>query len=417
MIEKTRNLALPLITDSQAQKHITHNEALAMLDALVHASVIAKDVESPPSLRRVGDAYLIAKRQIGGTEHRINNWDYKSNQLAVCVSPAGRYGKWNFFTPREGWIVWVINEKRHYIYTDDNWYVLDERTSSSGASTEWLKTNSALITATNTDEGGTGDLTLVLRKEDDDKKTSLLFKTGDTPRMEIATAKEAYGDPGYRQHLSEGFRFNIFPPDYNQWHTIINMACLKRFLIEFGTGLVPMVDGRYSVGTVGRAWGGVVARRLHSTEGFSTYSDERLKESIDYNNVPGLDFVNRLRPVTYKNIDQACSHDDAKVDIELEDQDIEQDIDRDCDLIAQDASEVLDEGGKKGRGPHCGFISQDIQDLLQESPLALLYVDEDSKDQLACLIYDEFVPILTKAIQELTARVVQLEAAQESRQV
>ena len=38
-MESTTNLALPYIMPSQAQKHVTHNEALQILDALVQLSL------------------------------------------------------------------------------------------------------------------------------------------------------------------------------------------------------------------------------------------------------------------------------------------------------------------------------------------------------------------------------------------
>jgi hypothetical protein len=38
MSETTNRLELPFLASGQAQKHVTHNEALAQLDALVHLS-------------------------------------------------------------------------------------------------------------------------------------------------------------------------------------------------------------------------------------------------------------------------------------------------------------------------------------------------------------------------------------------
>ena len=45
----TSNLNLPYIAADQAQKHVTHNEALRMLDALLHLSVISKTETSAPA--------------------------------------------------------------------------------------------------------------------------------------------------------------------------------------------------------------------------------------------------------------------------------------------------------------------------------------------------------------------------------
>lgn len=54
---ETIRLVLPLIQDSQAQKHVTHNEALKLLDAIVQAGVIDKDLTSPPGSPSEGDIY------------------------------------------------------------------------------------------------------------------------------------------------------------------------------------------------------------------------------------------------------------------------------------------------------------------------------------------------------------------------
>lgn len=45
---QTPRLGLALLAAAQAQKHVTHNDALASLDGLVQASVLASDVATPP---------------------------------------------------------------------------------------------------------------------------------------------------------------------------------------------------------------------------------------------------------------------------------------------------------------------------------------------------------------------------------
>lgn len=48
MTEQTTLLDLPYIMPSQAQKHVRHNEALRILDAVLHIRVGAMEVEVPP---------------------------------------------------------------------------------------------------------------------------------------------------------------------------------------------------------------------------------------------------------------------------------------------------------------------------------------------------------------------------------
>jgi hypothetical protein len=49
MSDATTHLLLPYILAAQAQKHVTHNEALRILDGLVQLSVLDRDLTAPPA--------------------------------------------------------------------------------------------------------------------------------------------------------------------------------------------------------------------------------------------------------------------------------------------------------------------------------------------------------------------------------
>jgi Protein of unknown function (DUF2793) len=51
-MDATSNLHLPFIVAAQAQKHVTHNEALRALDAVVQLAVLDRDLAAPPGLAR-----------------------------------------------------------------------------------------------------------------------------------------------------------------------------------------------------------------------------------------------------------------------------------------------------------------------------------------------------------------------------
>ena len=53
----TANLGLPCIEGSQAQKHVTHNEALRIIDTLVQLAVNDRDLTAPPALPGEGDRF------------------------------------------------------------------------------------------------------------------------------------------------------------------------------------------------------------------------------------------------------------------------------------------------------------------------------------------------------------------------
>lgn len=108
MPEQTSNLELPYILSSQALKHITHNEALNRLDALVHL-VIQSAVASPPASPAEGDCWAVADDPEGA-------WSGKARRIA-CWQEGG----WIFIRPRSGWIGWFAGAARQKIWTGSSW--------------------------------------------------------------------------------------------------------------------------------------------------------------------------------------------------------------------------------------------------------------------------------------------------------
>ena len=94
----TPNLSLPLIASAQAQKHVTHNDALAALDALVQISVADRDTATPPPSVAEGARYIVA----AGAE---GVWSGHDGELAVQED-----GGWRFFAPQAGWTAWIADE-------------------------------------------------------------------------------------------------------------------------------------------------------------------------------------------------------------------------------------------------------------------------------------------------------------------
>lgn len=59
------NLKLPYLLASQAQKHVIHNEALRMLDALVQLTVASCGLSAPPPAPSDGERYMVATGATG----------------------------------------------------------------------------------------------------------------------------------------------------------------------------------------------------------------------------------------------------------------------------------------------------------------------------------------------------------------
>ncbi|HEX2448922.1 MAG TPA: DUF2793 domain-containing protein [Methyloceanibacter sp.] len=68
MAEESAKLRIPYIAAAQAQKHVTHNEAMTLLDTLVQLSVIDKDLTAPPgSPIPISSPARAARRQARGS--------------------------------------------------------------------------------------------------------------------------------------------------------------------------------------------------------------------------------------------------------------------------------------------------------------------------------------------------------------
>ena len=113
MTQHTSRLTLPFIQPGQAQKHITHNEALQRLDVITQLSVIKRH-DTPPEDPLEGDAYII-------TNPRSGAWSGKDNNIASWQASA-----WAFFQPKEGWLCWLEEEVKLLIYTNQSWLSVEQ---------------------------------------------------------------------------------------------------------------------------------------------------------------------------------------------------------------------------------------------------------------------------------------------------
>ncbi len=65
------NLTLPYLEAAQAQKHVTVNEALRLLDGLVQLAVLDRYLTTPPASPADGDRYIVASGAVGAW----SGWD------------------------------------------------------------------------------------------------------------------------------------------------------------------------------------------------------------------------------------------------------------------------------------------------------------------------------------------------------
>ena len=67
-MDDTPNLSLPYIMAAQSQKHVTHNEAIRALDAIVQLAVLDRDLTAPPGSPADGARYIVGAKSVGSVE-------------------------------------------------------------------------------------------------------------------------------------------------------------------------------------------------------------------------------------------------------------------------------------------------------------------------------------------------------------
>ena len=165
MSDTTTNLLLPYILAAQAQKHVTHNEALRLLDGLVQLSVLDRDLTAPPGSPADGDRYIVGQRRhgrlggLGPERGAVHGWG-----LAAPAAPHRLAGMGRGRGAAAGL------RRRRLGRDDPGQRCRTSRCSGSArpptpSNPFSAKLNAALWTAKTVAEGGTGDLFYTMNKE------------------------------------------------------------------------------------------------------------------------------------------------------------------------------------------------------------------------------------------------------------
>lgn len=109
MIDFSPNLGFQFLLPGQAQKHVTVNETLALLDGVVHLSVVSATELEPLPESEDGDRYIVPDGAIG-------TFVGQGGQLALRDS-----GSWRFLMPREGWRAWIEDTQSLHVFTAGAW--------------------------------------------------------------------------------------------------------------------------------------------------------------------------------------------------------------------------------------------------------------------------------------------------------
>ena len=180
MSDNTTHLALPYLLAAQAQKHVTHNEALRLLDVAVQLSVLDRNRTAPPASPQNGDCHIIAATGTG-------DWAGQSGKIAAWWDDV-----WLFMTPKTGWSAWVIEETRPVVFRGGAWADTSDLTArynqlGVNADADAVNRLSVQSEATLLNHDGAGHQ-LKLNKATATDTASLLYQTGFSGRAEIGLA-------------------------------------------------------------------------------------------------------------------------------------------------------------------------------------------------------------------------------------
>lgn len=192
MPDTSTRLNLPYIFSGQAQKHVTHNEAIVDLDTLVHLCVEAQLVNETVADPQDAQAWIVGPDP-------SEAWQNHSLEIAVW-----RDGGWRFYTPLAGFSAYVKSDDKTILFDGEIWKDIANNDQAedvtqlpflglnAGAS-EYerlaIKTNSVLMSHDDV-RPGSGDMRLKVNKGASGNTASLLFQNNWSGRAEMGLAGE-----------------------------------------------------------------------------------------------------------------------------------------------------------------------------------------------------------------------------------
>jgi Protein of unknown function (DUF2793)/Chaperone of endosialidase len=229
-VTDTPRLAIPLLAAGQAQKHVTLNDALLRVDALVQLAVLDRDLNAPPASPASDARYIIGPSPTGA-------WVGRANAVAFWQDT-----DWEFQMPQPGWIAWVQDESLVAVFNGTTWGALNAVTATPmlGVNASADATNRLTVSAPATllNHAGSGHQ-IKINKANATATASLLYQTGFSGRAEMGLAG------------SDAFTVKV-SADGTTWQTPIS--------IDAGTARITFSQGLTFQGiTAGRGGGDIAS--------------------------------------------------------------------------------------------------------------------------------------------------------------
>lgn len=182
------NLGLPYLQASQAQKHVTVNDALRRIDAVVQLTVADRNRTAPPASPQEGDRHIVAASPTGA-------WAGHAFEVASYED-----GFWVFFEPKEGWLAYSSSESAIVYFNGTNWEIftsagatettakLGINASADAAKRLFVQSDYAVFSYDGAKPVPTGDTQVIVNKDDPGDTASLVFQRDFSGRAEIGLA-------------------------------------------------------------------------------------------------------------------------------------------------------------------------------------------------------------------------------------
>jgi Protein of unknown function (DUF2793) len=287
-------LKLPFLQPSQAQKHVTHNEALRRLDLMVQLRVLATDAQTPPTIPDAGDVHALGSAPTGA-------WAGQAGKLAAWLDEG-----WQFFDPQIGWRAWDINAQQLKIWTGAAWIVPQaglQNLDGLGIGTTSDATNRLAVQAPATllNHEGAGHQ-LKLNKATAGDTASMLFQSNWTGHAEMGLA----GDTGFSIKVSD---------DGSTWTTALSFdpatglpqgAAVQSDATDTTVGRLMRADYGYGPGnllgavtqTGGTPTGAVIEHGSNANGAYTRWADgtQICRHSINLGDVTAVGSGSRAQP-------------------------------------------------------------------------------------------------------------------------
>lgn len=237
-MDTSPRLALPLIIANQAQKHLTHNEAIAQMEVLLQPVVQDMATSEPPTDPADAACYVVS---IGAT----GLFAGKDAAIAAWIADA-----WTFFTPQEGWTVVRASDGVPFVFSGGAWTPLID--GALGSNVGQIGINATASTSNRLTVASDATLLtaesqshrLTINKASAGDTASLVFQSGWSGRAEMGLAGE------------DGFSFKV-SADGSAWAPAIS--------IDEASGIVSMPQRPVARASLS---GGLVSFSAADTRGF-----------------------------------------------------------------------------------------------------------------------------------------------------